>query len=92
MRALTLSAHGALDRLEYRDDLPEPTAGGPRDVLVRIEAAALNHLDLYMVGGLPGITIVPPFVVGSDGAGIVEAVGAEVSHVRPGDRVAINPG
>ena len=92
MRALTLSAHGALDRLEYRDDLPEPTPGGPRDVLVRIEAAALNHLDLYMVGGLPGITIVPPFVVGSDGAGIVEAVGAEVTHVRPGDRVAINPG
>ncbi len=92
MRALTLSAHGDLGQLEYRDDLPEPTPPGPREVLVRIEAAALNHLDLYMVGGLPGITIVPPFVVGSDGAGIVEAVGAEVTHVRPGDRVAINPG
>jgi NADPH:quinone reductase-like Zn-dependent oxidoreductase len=61
-------------------------------VLVRIEAAALNHLDLYVVGGLPGVTIVPPWIVGSDGAGIVERVGAEVTHLRPGDRVVINPG
>lgn len=92
MLALTLSTHGDLDRLEYRDDLPEPVLRDPRDVRVRIEAAALNHLDLFMVGGLPGITIVPPFVVGSDGAGIVDAVGDAVTHVRPGDRVAINPG
>jgi NADPH2:quinone reductase len=92
MRALTLSSHGDLDRLDYREDVPEPRLESSRDVRVRVEAAALNHLDLFMVGGLPGITIVPPFVVGSDGAGIVEAVGADVTHVRPGDRVAINPG
>jgi NADPH:quinone reductase-like Zn-dependent oxidoreductase len=92
MLALTLSAHGDLDRLEVRDDVPEPRLEGARDVRVRIQAAALNHLDLFMVGGLPGITIAPPFVVGSDGAGIVDSVGADVTHVRPGDRVAINPG
>jgi NADPH:quinone reductase-like Zn-dependent oxidoreductase len=92
MRALTLSAHGDLDRLEYRTDVPEPQLAGAHEVRVRIQAAALNHLDLFMVAGLPGITIVPPFVVGSDGAGVVDAVGAEVTHVRPGDRVAINPG
>jgi NADPH:quinone reductase-like Zn-dependent oxidoreductase len=92
MRALTLPAHGDLDQLVYRTDLPAPELHGPRDVRVRVEAAALNHLDLYMVRGLPGITVGPGFVTGSDGAGVVDAVGAEVTHVRPGDRVAINPG
>lgn len=59
---------------------------------VRIEAAALNHLDLYVLGGLPGVTITPPWVVGSDGAGVVESVGEAVTAVRVGDRVVINPG
>jgi NADPH:quinone reductase-like Zn-dependent oxidoreductase len=92
LRALTLSAHGGLDQLEYRDDLPEPTLREPSDVLLRVEAAALNHLDLFVVGGLPNVTITPPWIVGSDGAGIVEAVGAAVTSVRPGDRVIVNPG
>lgn len=92
LRALTLSAHGGLDQLQYRDDLPVPALRGPRDVRLRVEAAALNHLDLYVVGGLPGVTITPPWVVGSDGAGVVDAVGAEVTRVRPGDRVVVNPG
>ena len=92
LRALTLSAHGGLDKLEYRDDLPEPTLREPSDVMLRVEAAALNHLDLFVVGGLPNVTITPPWIVGSDGAGIVEAVGAAVTTVRPGDRVIVNPG
>ena len=92
MRALTISAHGGLDQLQYRDDVPEPTLRGPHDVRVRVQAAALNHLDLFLVGGLPGITITPPWVVGSDGAGVVESVGSAVAHLQPGDRVAINPG
>ncbi|GJG87842.1 alcohol dehydrogenase [Gemmatimonadetes bacterium T265] len=92
MRALTISAHGGLDQLEYRDDVAEPEITGPHDVRVRIEAAALNHLDLFALGGLPGVTITPPWVVGSDGAGVVESVGAAVTRVRPGDAVVINPG
>jgi len=92
LRALTISAHGGLEQLEYRDDVPEPQLAGPHDVRVRIEAAALNHLDLFLLGGLPGITITPPWVVGSDGAGVVERVGAAVTRVRPGDAVVINPG
>lgn len=92
MRALAISAHGGLDRLEYRDDLPEPEVVEPTDVRIRIEAAALNHLDLFVVGGLPNITIRPPWIVGSDGAGIVEAVGSLVTRVQPGDRVIVNPG
>lgn len=92
MRALTLRGHGGLDQLEVRDDLPVPALRGPGDVRVRVEAAALNHLDLFVVGGLPGVTITPPWPVGSDGAGVVDAVGADVAHVRPGDAVVVNPG
>lgn len=92
MRGLALSAHGTLDQLELRDDLPEPVLVRDTDVRVRMRAAALNHLDLFMVGGLPGITITPPWVVGSDGTGVVESVGAAVTNVRVGDMVLINPG
>ena len=92
MRALTISAHGGVEQLQYREDVPEPEIKEPGEVRVRIEAAALNRLDLFLLGGLPGITITPPWVVGSDGAGVVESVGAEVTRVRPGDAVVINPG
>jgi NADPH:quinone reductase-like Zn-dependent oxidoreductase len=64
----------------------------PTDVRVRIRAAALNHLDLFVLGGLPGVSITPPWIMGADGAGIVDAVGPEVQGVRPGDHVVINPG
>jgi NADPH:quinone reductase-like Zn-dependent oxidoreductase len=66
--------------------------GRDTDVRVRIRAAALNHLDLFVIGGLPGITITPPWVVGSDGMGIVEEVGSAVTDVAVGDTVVINPG
>jgi NADPH:quinone reductase-like Zn-dependent oxidoreductase len=92
MRALTISAHGGLDRLELRDDLPVPELRAPTDVRVRVRAAALNHLDLFVLGGLPGVTITPPWVMGGDGAGVVEAVGEGVRGVAPGDLVIVNPG
>jgi NADPH:quinone reductase-like Zn-dependent oxidoreductase len=92
VRGLTISAHGGLDQLELRDGLPDPRIERDTDVRVRVRAAALNHLDLFVVGGLPGITITPPWVVGSDGMGTVESVGAAVTRVSVGDTVLINPG
>ncbi|MDB4900667.1 MAG: Alcohol dehydrogenase zinc-binding domain protein [Gemmatimonadetes bacterium] len=92
MRGLTISAHGGLDQLELRDDLPDPVVQRDTDVRVRVKAAALNHLDLFVVGGLPGITITPPFVVGSDGMGVVDQVGGAVTGVAVGDTVMLNPG
>lgn len=92
MRALTISQHGGLDRIEYRDDLAMPALTGPDDVRVRVRAAALNHLDLFVVGGLPGMRIEAPFILGSDACGIVESVGANVSSPRVGDYVVLNPG
>ena len=82
MRALTIAAHGGLDRLEYRTDLPDPVAG-PGEVRVRVLAAALNHLDLFVLGGLPGITITPPWILASDAVGIREDTG-ELVIVNPG--------
>ena len=92
MRALTISAHGGLDRLELRDDLPTPEPRAPTDVRVRVRAAALNHLDLFVLGGIPGVSITAPWIMGADAAGIVDAVGDAVRDVRVGDAVIINPG
>ena len=59
---------------------------------IAIRAAALNHLDLWVAAGLPGAADRFPHIVGADGAGIVESTGPDVTAVRKGDRVMINPG
>jgi NADPH:quinone reductase-like Zn-dependent oxidoreductase len=89
---LTISAHGGLEQLQYRTDVEEPRVRTPDDVRIRIRAAALNHLDLFVVEGLPGVVITPPWIMGGDGAGVVEEVGSAVRGIRRGDRVIINPG
>ena len=92
MRALTISSHGGLDRIELRDDVPEPVVRQSGDVRVRVRAAALNHLDLFVVEGLPGVNITPPWTLGADACGIVDAVGDGVTGVNVGDYVVINGG
>jgi len=92
VKGLTLSAHGSLEQLQMRDDLPLPSIRQRNEVRLRMRAAALNHLDLFVVGGLPGVTIVPPWVMGADGTGVVDAIGDDVRHVAVGDTVVINPG
>lgn len=92
MRGLTISAHGGVERIEYREDLPEPALRADTAVRVRVRAAALNHLDLFTIGGLPGVTITPPWILGSDGMGVVESVGSKVTSVAVGDTVVINAG
>ncbi len=92
MRALTIDAHGGLEQLRIRDDVATPTLEGPDDVRVRVRAAALNRLDLWVLGGIPGVKIHPGWVPGSDGAGVVESIGRAVTDVAVGDRVMLNPG
>ncbi|MGH7515986.1 MAG: zinc-binding dehydrogenase [Gemmatimonadales bacterium] len=91
MRALALDAIGGIEHLAVRD-LPEPVVQRADDVRVRVRAAAFNHLDLWVAGGLPGPELPMPHIVGSDGAGVVDAVGPAVRSVAPGDRVMINAG
>jgi NADPH:quinone reductase-like Zn-dependent oxidoreductase len=69
-------------------DLPVPEPA-PDEVLVRIHAAGMNPFDWKVIdGALEGVVEHPfPIVMGSDGAGVVEKVGAEVASFRPGDRV-----
>ena len=91
MKALTLTALGGPEHLVVQD-VPPPRLEAADQVLIRIRAAALNHLDLFVAGGLPGIGYNFPHVVGADGAGIIEAAGPEVTAFQPGDRVMVNPG
>jgi NADPH:quinone reductase-like Zn-dependent oxidoreductase len=90
MKALTLLATGGLQHLRVQE-LPEPAIQSPGEVLLRVKAVALNRLDLFVAEGLPGVNYRFPHVVGSDGAGTVQAVGSAVKNFRPGDRVMINP-
>ena len=92
MRALTISEHGGLDRVEFRDDVAVPELRTNTDVRIRVTAAALNHLDLFVVGGLAGVTIAPPWILGADGTGVVDAAGSAVTTIGVGDRVLINGG
>lgn len=92
MRALTVSAHGGLEQLQVVTDLPVPPLVSPSDVRVRIHAVALNHLDLFVLRGLPGVTLGPNWIVCADGAGTVDEVGSGVHDFAAGDRVMINPG
>ena len=91
MRALTLVGVGGLDQLAVRD-VDEPAVRSATDVRVRVQAAALNHLDLLVTRGLPGVELGFPHIIGSDAAGVVDAVGPAVRSVQPGDRVMLSPG
>jgi NADPH:quinone reductase-like Zn-dependent oxidoreductase len=90
MRALYLAAHGGVEEVRS-GELPTPDPG-PGEVLVRIAAAALNHLDLFVLGGIPGVTLEMPHVGGADGAGVIAGLGPGVSGWREGDEVVLNPG
>lgn len=92
MRALTIDAHGGLEQIRYREDVTTPTPQASGEVRVRLRAVALNRLDLWTIGGLPGITIRPPWVLGADGTGVIDAVEGDTGDIRVGDRVVINPG
>jgi NADPH:quinone reductase-like Zn-dependent oxidoreductase len=91
MRGLALRKPEGINALEVMD-LPDAPMPGPGEVRIRMKAAALNRLDLFVAEGLPGTAPEWPFIVGSDGAGIVESVGEGVVSAHAGDRVIFNPG
>lgn len=91
MTALTMTGFGGLDQLLVQE-VPRPGLTRPEEVLVRVRAAALNRIDLWALGGLPKANYRFPHIMGSDAAGVVEAVGPGVTRVTVGDRVLVNPG
>jgi NADPH:quinone reductase-like Zn-dependent oxidoreductase len=90
MKAVCIREHGGIDKLLI-EDLPEPEPG-PGEVKVAVDACALNHLDLWIRRGLPGLRLRYPHILGSDVAGRVAAVGPGISGVAPGTPVLLNPG
>ena len=90
MKAAIFQKHGGPDVLEYAD-VPEPQIRA-NEVLVQVKACALNHLDIFVRTGLPGIEIPLPHILGNDVAGVVHDVGESVRWVKPGDEVMVQPG
>ncbi|MCR4315383.1 MAG: zinc-binding dehydrogenase [Planctomycetes bacterium] len=88
MKSIRIHEHGAPEVIRV-DDAPEPETGVD-DVTVRVKATSVNHLDLFVRRGIPGIPTKFPRILGSDAAGVVERVGANVKSVSPGDRVVLD--
>jgi len=88
MKAIRIHEDGGPEVLRY-EDAPDPEPG-EGEVLIRLRAASLNRLDLWVRRGLPSVP--KPRILGADGAGTVEALGPDVNGFAPGDRVVINPG
>lgn len=90
MKAVRFHEHGGIDVLKY-EDAPEPKIQA-NEVLVKVKACALNHLDIWLRVGVRRWTLPMPHIVGSDISGEVAEVGALVKRVKPGDRVLLCPG
>src|SRR3989449_4762977 len=91
MKAVIFRTHGGPEVLEYVTDFGEP-ALGPEDVLVRVRACALNHLDLFVRQGMPTLRLPLPHILGSDIAGEIAKVGDGVADLEVGERIVVNPG
>jgi NADPH:quinone reductase-like Zn-dependent oxidoreductase len=88
LKAIRIHEDGGPEVLRYEDAPdPEPQAG---EVLIRLRAASLNHLDLWVRKGLPSVP--KPRILGADGAGLIEDLGPEVQGLSTGGEVVINPG
>jgi 2-desacetyl-2-hydroxyethyl bacteriochlorophyllide A dehydrogenase len=90
MKAVIFREHGGPEKLQYEEQ-PMPTVG-PDEVLVRVKACALNHLDIWLRQGIPGFQIALPHISGCDVAGTVESLGEQARGFSVGERVLVSPG
>jgi NADPH2:quinone reductase len=91
MKATVFHKHGASDVLKH-EDFPDPQVS-PQQVLVDIKAVALNHLDLFVRRGIPGLKLEMPHILGSDISGVVKKIGDGVSgDLEIGQKVVVDPG
>lgn len=91
MKAIYFESHGGNDVLKFGEQ-PDAPPPGPGEVRLRLRAAAMNHLDLFVREGMPNVPVPLPMIGGSDGAGEIESAGEGVREFKPGDRVLIQPG
>ncbi len=90
MKAVIFSQHGGPEVLQYTE-VADPQIKA-NEVLIEVRACALNHLDVWVRGGLPGIEIPLPHILGDDVAGVVREAGELVTWTKPGDEVMVQPG
>ncbi len=90
MNAVVFHEHGGPGKLQYQE-MPAPTLD-QNEVLVRVKACALNHLDIWIRQGSPAYPMPLPHISGSDIAGVVERIGSQVEGVIEGERVYVSPG
>ncbi len=90
MKALYFDQHGSIENLRY-GDVDDPMLV-PNEVIIRVKACALNHLDLWVLSGWPGLNLQMPHIGGADVAGEIVELGKNVSGWKIGQRVIVNPG
>jgi len=90
MKAMAMRGHGGTEVLSMQE-VPDPRAGAG-EVVVRVRAVALNHLDIWVRKGWPGLSLQMPHILGADVAGVVEEAGPGLKGVQVGDEVLLNPG
>lgn len=90
MKAVVIHEHGGTEKLCY-EEMPVPEIA-ENEVLLRVKAVALNHLDLWVRQGLPAFKLKMPHILGSDAAGVIARTGKLVKHLQPGDQVLLAPG
>lgn len=89
MKAAVIYEHGGLGCVKV-EEIAEPKAGR-NEVLLKVKSAGLNHLDIWVRKGRPGLKLAFPHILGCDAAGIVAAIGDDVTNVNVGDEVVLNP-
>jgi D-arabinose 1-dehydrogenase-like Zn-dependent alcohol dehydrogenase len=90
MKATVFHEHGAPDILKY-EDFPNPDIG-PNHVLVDVKAVALNHLDLFVRRGIPGLKLEMPHILGSDISGVIKEIGSNITgELEVGQKVIVDP-
>ncbi len=90
MRAAVIQEHGGLDQLRI-EEVPEPKLVED-EVILKVYSAGLNHLDIWVRKGRAGLETARPHILGSDAAGVVTDVGANLKNTNIGDEVILNPG
>ena len=90
MKAVVFHQHGGPEVLQIQD-VPDPKPGRA-EVLIEVKAASINHIDIFLRRGMPGVKVPMPKIVGSDAAGVIREIGPDVPGLTIGQRVTINPG
>ncbi len=91
MKAIVFYEPGGVDKLKYEETYPEPEIKED-EVLVRVKATSINHVDVWIRKGIPAYHAPMPHIGGCEGSGIIEKIGARVTQWKIGDEVIISPG